>query len=394
MTFPLEKEAGKGRKLARFAGLKLKQLEAYIHLAGAVGDTEESVAAVEVASDLLAELLSGDDARIREAAARLEAEEAEQAGQLESARQQMVQMLRNGTQPTPVRLSAGNALARLGDPRFRADAWYLPDEALLGFVEIPAGPFLMGSKESDDPQAQKREMPQHTLELPAYYLARYPVTTAQFRAFVAASSHEPEDEDSLRGPDNHPVVNVSWHEAMKYCSWLTKQLRQWTETPEPLRGLLRGDDGQAWRVILPSEAEWEKAARGTEGLIYPWQGEFDAGKANTEETGIGGTSAVGSFPGGTGPYGCLGMSGNVWEWTRSLWGEDFSQPEFKYPYQSEDGRENIKAGDELIRTLRGGSAYNDATVARCAFRYRDLPLDRFGSRGFRVALSPFFTSDL
>ncbi|NHZ72112.1 MAG: SUMF1/EgtB/PvdO family nonheme iron enzyme, partial [Aquificales bacterium] len=345
------------------------------------------------ASDLLAELLSGDDARIREAAARLEAEETEQEGQLESAQQQMVQTLQNPAQPTRVRVSAGSALARLGDPRFRADTWYLPADPLLGFVEIPAGPFLMGSNEKDA-KADKNELPQHTLELSAYYMARYPVTTAQFRAFVEASGYKPEDEDSLRGPDNHPAIWVRWREAIKYCNWLTEQLRQRAETPEPLRGLLRGDNGKRWRVILPSEAEWEKAARGTERLIYPWNGDFDADKANTKETGIGTTSAVGCFPGGASPHGCLDMSGNVWEWTRSLWGEKSNQPDFNYPYQADDGRENLKASDSTWRIIRGGSYLKNANLARCAFRLRLNLLNLDGDRGFRVALSTLFTSDL
>ncbi|RMF27034.1 MAG: NACHT domain-containing protein, partial [Chloroflexi bacterium] len=163
----------------------------------------------------------------------------------------------------PLRAAAGRALARLGDPRFRPDAWFLPDEALLGFVHIPAGPFLMGSSE-DDERARNNEKPQHEVYLPDYYIARYPVTVAQWRAFLEASGHRPRDEDSLRDPDNHPVRWVSWYEALAYCEWLTETLRRWEGTPEPLRTLLRE---KGWVVTLPSEAEWEKAARG--GLTLP-----------------------------------------------------------------------------------------------------------------------------
>jgi formylglycine-generating enzyme required for sulfatase activity len=218
-----------------------------------------------------------------------------------------------------LRARAGNTLARLGDPRFRADACYLPDEPLLGFIEIRAGPFLMGSGPKKDQPAYDHEYDnkqwQCKVDLPRYYIARYPVTVAQFRAFVEDSGYQPEDEASLQGLPNHPVVNVSWYEALKYCNWLTKRLREWQGTPEPLATLLCRE---GWRVSLPSEAEWEKAARGTDGRIYPWGDKPDPERANYDETGINTTSAVGCFLAGASPYGCLDMAGNVWEWTMSL----------------------------------------------------------------------------
>jgi formylglycine-generating enzyme required for sulfatase activity len=285
--------------------------------------------------------------------------------------------------PAGDRASLGNTLVRLGDPRFHVDAWYLPDEPLLGFVEIPEGPFLMGSKK-DDSLAHKYEFDQHPVTLPRYYIARYPVTVAQFQAFVQDSRYQPEDEDSFRGLSNHPVVYVSRHEAHKYCEWLTERLREWKGTPKPLATLLRQE---GWQVTLPSEAEWEKAARGTEGRIYPWGNDPDPNRANYNHTGIYDTTAVGCFPGGVTPYGCLDMAGNVWEWTRSLLG--------KYPYPTEAKeraqREDLSARGN--RVLRGGAFYDDANHVRCAYRNRPGPVNRNVNVGFRVVVSPFSLND-
>jgi formylglycine-generating enzyme required for sulfatase activity len=268
------------------------------------------------------------------------------------------------------RAEAGETLARLGDPRFRADAWYLPNEPLLGFVEIPEGSFVMGS------EAHEREQPQHELTLPTYYIARYPVTVAQFRAFVEDSGYEPRDSDSLRGVGNHPARYVTWYDALEYCKWLTQRLREWEKTPEPLATLLREE---GWVITLSSEAEWERAARGSEdSRRYPWGNDSDPNRANYDDTGIGTTSAVGCFPGGASPCGAEDLSGNVWEWTRSLYEN--------YPYDPGDGRENLE--EEGNRVVRGG-AFGSEYLVRCAYRGFRPPPDRNYNIGFRVVVSPF-----
>jgi formylglycine-generating enzyme required for sulfatase activity len=279
------------------------------------------------------------------------------------------------------RAEAGDVLAKLGDPRFREDAWHLPDEDMLGFVEISEGSFVMG--EGDD---------QHELTLPTYYIAHYPVTVAQFRAFVEDSGYEPRDSDSLCGVDNHPVRYVTWYDALAYCDWLTQKLREWEKTPEPLATLLRKE---GWVITLPSEAEWEKATRGSEDdRRYPWGNDPDPNRANYDDTGIGTTSVVGCFPGGASPCGAEDLSGNVWEWTRSLWGTSWSEPDFGYPYDPADGRENLEAGDDALRVLRGGSFYYTAVIVRCAARgpLRVVSYNRYRFSGFRVVVAPFSQS--
>jgi formylglycine-generating enzyme required for sulfatase activity len=229
-----------------------------------------------------------------------------------------LELMRSSHLEARERVAAGNVLAQQNDPRFRADAWFLLDEPLLGFVEIPAGPFLMGSDKAHDPDAYNDELPQHEVTLPLYFIGRYPVTVAQFRAFVEGGGSRPDNPASFQGLANHPVVSVSWYEAQQYCDWLTERLRAWPGTSEPLASLIRSE---GWQVDVPSEAECEKVARGTDGRIYPWGNELDPDRANFRDTGINSISIVGCFPGGASPYGVEDMSGNVWEWTRGLSGD-------------------------------------------------------------------------
>jgi formylglycine-generating enzyme required for sulfatase activity len=301
---------------------------------------------------------------------------------VEHIRQWLVCTLRHGALSPVDRAQAGDALAIIGDPRFRADAWHLPDEPLLGFVEIPAGSFLMGSL-PEDKNAVSYENPQHPVTLPTYYMARYPTTVAQFRAYVHATGYEPQNEGSLRGLPNHPVVYVTWYDALKYCDWLTERLRDWDGTPEPLASLLRRE---GWYVTMPSEAEWEKAARGTDGRIYPWGNDLDPNRANYEDTSIGAVSAVGGFPYGASPYGIEDLSGNVWEWTRSLWGRKSMRPDFTYPYKPDDGREHREAPRHIVRVLRGGAFSSPLRVVRCAYRDWLGPLSSGRRLGFRVVV--------
>lgn len=285
--------------------------------------------------------------------------------------------------PTPLKkLAYLNALT-ISDAHFDADVGQLIEtlEKVLPpppfsiepeMIRVPEDEFLMGSK-SRHKYAQNNEEPQHTLNLPTYYIARMPVTNAQYAAFIQATKRNPPSHwkgryrHAPKGKESHPVVYVSWYDAVDYCNWLSG------ETDKPFR--------------LPSEAEWEKAARGTKGLIYPWGNWWSKQRCNSGEDDWDDTTPVESYPRGASHYGLLGMAGNVWEWTLSLWGENPLEPSFDYPYNPEDGREDLEAGDEVRRVLRGGSYADGAGDVRCAVRRGHLPYRLFRTVGFRVAAS-------
>jgi formylglycine-generating enzyme required for sulfatase activity len=272
----------------------------------------------------------------------------------------LLTIVAQGRLPPLDRALAGEALAVLGDNRDF-------DE----LVTIPPGPFLMGVGRS----RYDEEIPRHEVILPEFKIGKYPVTNAQYRRFIEATGQEwYSDEGRQTGKANQPAVYVSWYEARAYCTWLTEAWRA------------EGKIGNKEAARLPTEAEWEKAARGTDGRMYPWGNEWAEDRCNTTELGLGGICPAGLFPNGASPYGCLDMAGNVWEWTSSLWGKDPYNPEFKYPYDPDDRRENVKAGDDLLRVLRGGSFDYRQFIARCAYRGRRNPNWDDVNDGFRVVV--------
>jgi formylglycine-generating enzyme required for sulfatase activity len=304
---------------------------------------------------------------------------------IDRVRTHLSRLIQGNHLTTLERIAAGNSLAALGDSRFRSNFWGLPkDEGhgieKIGFIKIGAGPFWMGSDPSRDENAMVREQPYHSVELPTFFIARYPVTVGQYRLFIEDSGLKPSKTwHKYNTVENHPVVLVTWHDAVAYCRWLTSRLRQ-------NFSLIRE---KGWRFRLPSEAEWEKAARGTDGRIYPWGNRPDTKRANYYDTKIGAPSPVGSFPAGASPYGCLDMAGNVWEWTRSLWGKDWEKQAFGYPYDPGDpDRENESADNNIKRLLRGGSYLFNPDIVRCAYRYRVDPSYGNFNWGFRVACVP------
>jgi formylglycine-generating enzyme required for sulfatase activity len=241
-------------------------------------------------------------------------------------------------------------------------------------VKIPAGKFLMASTKEQIAQAimdgadkdrVQNETPQHTVELSEYSIGKYPITNREYQAFVRDTrAKSPGGWDGDQFPaekGGHPVVNVSWVDAVAYCKWLSFK------------------SGKLYR--LPTEAEWEKAARGEDGRVYPWGNEFDPKKANTSEAKIGDTSDVGKFsPQGDSPYGCADMIGNVWEWCADWFNEN--------EYKNREGIIDPQGPSQgSLRVVRGGSFYRTKGFARCTTRTANEPQTVGDAKGFRVAVS-------
>ncbi len=340
---------------------------------------------------------------------------------VDRVRRRLAQAIRGTTLPAAERALAAASLARLGETRpevLEVDA--------MQFCLVPSGPFWMGSEGRRD-----EEKPLHQVHTPYdYWLGRYPVTNAQFGQFTADGGYgaaaywpeaaaagvwkggqvkgwtggwraQPYDFGPRWQGANQPVIGVTWYEALAFCRWLTTRWRQ--------AGWLR----DTWQAALPSEAEWEKGARGGIEIVarpvtatgetllaaaappplknpqpqrrYPWGEEPDPERANYADSNIGATSGVGCFAAGQTVYGLEEMSGNVWEWTRSHWQA--------YPYDAQDGREVLRRQRIDATVLRGGAYGNSDDAPRCAFRFRLAPYSDIDDIGFRVVVSPFFTAD-
>jgi formylglycine-generating enzyme required for sulfatase activity len=261
----------------------------------------------------------------------------------------------------------------------------------IQMIRIDAGPFTMGTGkleisliETQDDQAKEwkikdrfsREQPQHNISLKTYSISKYPVTVGEYRKFLNAKGYQKREYWTEAGwlwvqsnnreqpdywhelkwtwDDKLPVIGVSWYEAMSYCHWLSENTRK--------------------KIRLPTEAEWEKAARGTDKRIYPWGNKFDVQICNIRLSGKNKTIPVDKTnPSSDSPYGCSDMAGNASEWTLS---------EFKpYPYNGKDGRNEIRG--EKLRVIRGGSWYKPQIRARVSARGMNDPFFADNDVGFR-----------
>ena len=357
------------------AGRTARQVRELLALLAAAGAThrlglDASLAAVELAGTAAADWPDSGSALRQSLAQGLLAQLTDAAVLLSTA--------------APLRARAGDALSRLGDPRFDPGRFSLPADERLGFEFIPADPgFMIGTRRSDAQRVAKAsgdkvfddEFNDDPTPAPAFHIARFPVTVAQFRAFVEATGIPLGNDRMLRDPDSRPVRYVSWREATAYCAWLQQMLVESHALAVTAAARLVREQG--WRVALQSELEWERAARG--GLVdqvFPWGDDVDPKRANYDQSGIGNTSAVGCFaPNG---HGLFDMVGNVWEWTRSPWADRYG------PAVLRDEALNPGEKDRLV--VRGGSWISRAVSARCAYRLRVTPGERSSDLGFRVVL--------
>lgn len=235
------------------------------------------------------------------------------------------------------------------------DSWTRPADGMV-MVFVPAGEFEMGST-GDDPCAHLDEMPLHTVHLDGYWIDQTPVTNAQYQACVEAGVCAPVTtcgwgESGYGDPakEDHPVTCVDFYSAQTYCQWI---------------------DGE-----LPTEAQWEKAARGTDVRRYPWGDEFDLGLCNSGESGLQDTTPVRFYSlAGDSPFGVSDMSGNVWEWVTDWYDLEY--------YGRSPKRNPTGPFSGERRGLRGGSWYGDACNARTSYRYYDLSSGRGPGVGFR-----------
>ncbi len=219
-------------------------------------------------------------------------------------------------------------------------------------IHIPAGEFIRGSDDSPD------ERPKKKIYLDDFYIDEHPVTNREYTEFIRDTKHKyPEGwikGTYPSGKDDHPVVGVSWEDAKAYAEWAGKR--------------------------LPTEAEWEKAARGSDGRRYPWGDNFDKDRCNTLPAGIGDTTSVGRHsPEGDSPYGVTDMAGNIWEWVADWYDENY--------YRLAPDRNPLSPRDGRYKVARGGSYLDAGSYARITYRYRYSPSTRLDILGFRCAWS-------
>lgn len=223
----------------------------------------------------------------------------------------------------------------------------------MRMVGVPAGDFEMGSEVEGN-----YEKPVHTVYLDGYWIDQTEVTNAQYARCVQAGACSAPASNSSRRVDgyfddpayaDYPVIWVSWEQAQEYCNWAGAR--------------------------LPTEAEWEKAARGTDGRSYPWGEGIDCERANYGFC-VGDTVSVGSYPKGASPYGALDMAGNVWEWVADWFTDGYPQSPRENPSGPASGN---------YRVLRGGSWFDDGFVVRSSYRLSEAPLEAYNNLGFRCA---------
>jgi iron(II)-dependent oxidoreductase len=362
---------------------RVRQLLAAVHLASKPADLAVShfrkkpglwapvmtslaarLSGTDAASALITTLSEGEgDAVLR--GALLAADMVTDAGPLrDRIAAHLLTIVSDGALSVRERETAGRRLSLWGDPR-----------ELDALADVAGGKFTFGS------HSHPNSEPPHPVTVDAFRIGLYPVTNGAYGAFVRDTNRLWRSPDGFSDDRrNAPATDLTWHDARAYCDWLTHRWRA--------QGRISADEF----VRLPTEREWERAARGDQPdmgadvLSYPWGHAWMDDAANSEEAGFNTTCTVGLFPKGRSPYGCYDMVGQVWEWCTTLWGDDMTGPDFKYPY-SNDGREAVDAAPSIRRVLRGGCFSSGKLKACCTYR-GSLELDGFWrGNGFRIVVS-------
>lgn len=244
--------------------------------------------------------------------------------------------------------SKGWGVKKIGNASW--EAFYKNHDITM--IYIPPGKFVMGVDEG-----YNSERPPHEVDLDGYWIGKYEVIFAQYDRFCEESGKKkPGDENWGRG--KRPVINISWGDAGAYCDWLSQKT-----------GL---------KFDLPSEAQWEKAARGPRGHVYPWGNDFDKDKCNSDESGMKRTMPVGTFPSGRSSFGCMDMAGNAQEWCSDWYDENY--------YKKSPAKNPRGPTDGSSRVIRGGSWVHNFKVCRAVSRHGRPPAGQSRVTGFRLMM--------
>ena len=274
----------------------------------------------------------------------------------------LVRLVETGSLSASDRDAAARALAAWGDPR-----------DLDALTEVPGGTFTFGS------ETRPNSQPPHRVKLATFRIGLYPVTNAAYAAFVDETGrHWASTDGRKKARSNAPAVDLTWHDARALRLGHPSMAGGGSRKPGRNRALAHRAGMGAGRPRRPAGRR--------RGDHLSLAGSLDPDAANSEETGLNTTCAVGLSPKGRSPYGCYDMAGQVWEWTTTLWGDDMAVPEFKYPY-ADDGRENSAAGPSIRRVLRGGCFCSTRAKACCTYRGSLEPNGFWRGNGFRIAVS-------
>jgi len=324
---------------------------------------------------------------------------------LEKIKNGLYSILEHGDLPPKQRAQVGRNLGKIGDFRDGIDP-LLSSIDNMEFCYVPAGDFIAGGASQQETNIVDYGFykDKYVCDLLKYdyWIAKYHISVAQYSEFIRSTGYQTTNIEFASDIRNHPVRLVSWQDVVYFCQWLNNLFSQFL--PED------------FEITIPSEVEWEKGARG--GIlipdkeiclpiskiksigrtsliknelvdrIYPWGNDFSSDYLNSDESMIGDTTALGCFSQGTSPYGAQDMCGNLWVWTRSLWGDSPQKPDYGHPYARSNIKERIDVQDETIHSVRGGSYGYSGMCCQIGYRGWEYPKVTSWDLGVRLVIVP------